>query len=74
MRATPALTLLLSSMLLAHAVAAPVAAEESTARPRAARRLVVFVFASAPIGEGDYPIGLELATTLLATAGTAAWH
>ena len=71
MRASPAITLLLVSMVLTHVSAARVPAPDAAARPPAAGRLVVFVYPTAPLETGDYDAGLELANAQLATAGVA---
>lgn len=71
MRASPAVTLLLVPMVAAHLWAAQSPAPDPSARPPATGRLVVFVYATAPLAASDRDAGLELADTLLATAGVA---
>jgi hypothetical protein len=71
MRASPAVTWLLVSMMVTHLSAARGPAPDSVARPPAAGRLVVFLYVPAPLAAGDRDAGLELADTLLATAGVA---
>jgi hypothetical protein len=71
MRASFAVTLLLVSMVVTHLSAARGPAPDTVARRAADGRLVVFLYVTAPLAAGDRDAGLELADTLLATAGVA---
>jgi hypothetical protein len=71
MHASPAVKLFLVSMMVTHLSAAQGPDPGPAARPAAAGRLVVFLYLTAPLAAGDREGGLELADTLLATAGVA---